>query len=129
LEPALRLLLRDFIFVTEIVGFPLSPWLVFGSHPIKPLPVRSLHVVPKTNVTILVATPRHLFNPPVTGSHASICKVSTVLTGLAKLEPSLDFCESEPWSISEPGGDGYRVWSVFLGMAVQKARAALEACS
>jgi len=45
-------------------------------------------------VTILVATPRHLFNPPVTGSHASICKVNTVLTGLASPEPSLDFsCE------------------------------------
>jgi hypothetical protein len=118
---------RDFIFVTEILWFPLSPWLVFGPNPIKPLPVRSFHVVTKTNVTFLVATPRHLFNPPVTGSHASICKVSTVLIRLASLEPNLDFSEPEPRSISEPCGYGYRVGSVLLGMTVQKASAALEA--
>ena len=120
--------LRDFIFVTEILRFPLSPWLVFGPHPVKPLPVGSFHVVTETNVTFLVATPRHLFNPPVTGSHASVCKVNTVLTGLASLEPGLDLSESESWSISEPGGYRNGIKGVFLGMTVQKARVALEAC-
>jgi hypothetical protein len=38
-------------------------------------------------MTFLVATPRHLFNPPVAGSHASVCKINTDPTGLESLEP------------------------------------------
>ena len=79
-------------------------------------------------MTFLVATPRHLFNPPVTGSHASICKVNTVLTGLASLEPTLDLSEPEPRSISNPVGYGNRIRGMFLGMPVNKTGAALEAC-
>ena len=33
LEPALCLPLRDFIFVTKILRFPLPSWLAFGSEP------------------------------------------------------------------------------------------------
>jgi hypothetical protein len=123
----LGLPLRDFIFVTEILRFPLSPWLVFGPHPVKPLPVGSFHVVTETNVTFLVATPRHLFKPPVTGSHASVCKVNTVLIGLASPQPALDPSESEPRSISELGGYGNWIKGVFLGMTVNEARATFEA--
>jgi hypothetical protein len=76
----------------------------------------------------LVATPRHLFNPPVTGSYASVCKINTVLTGLASLEPTLDLSESEPRSISKPGGYGNGIRGVFLGTTVEEATATLQAC-
>lgn len=124
LEPAIGLPFGDFILVTEILRFPLPPWLVFGSHPIKTLPVRPFHVVTETNVS--VATPRHLFNPPVTGSHASVCKINTVPTGLASLEPTLDLSESEPRSISDPDGCGNRIWGVDI--MVHEAKATLKTC-
>ena len=120
--------LRDFIFVTKVLRFPLSPWLVVRSHTIKTLPVGSFHVLTKTNVTLLVATPRHLFNPPVTGSHASICMVSTVLNGLASLEPGLDLSQFELWSIAHPNGYGNRVRDIFPGIVGKETTAALVLC-
>jgi hypothetical protein len=64
-----------------------------------------------------------LFNPPVTGSHASVCKINTVLNGLASLKPTLDLSEPEPRAISEPDGYRNRIWgrsgALFIGEEVE----------
>lgn len=68
-----------------------------------------------------------LDGPPLQ-SHAPICKVSTVLSVPASLEPAFDFSKSESRSVSEPGSYGDGVRGVFLRMAVNETGAALQAC-
>ena len=77
-------------------------------------------------MTILVATPRHLFNPPVTGSHASGGKVITSGIGFASLQPDFNLSELEARAIADPAGYGDRIRSAPLRILIEEGRTALK---